>query len=123
MPYHSNNYSMIGGEFYKQMIQINEVLNNIDDKSLVLIDELGSTTENSTAISIIWAILEMILTTSSYTIIATHYHELSFLNVLYPNLCKNINFAVDTNNNNIKYLYQLKNGIMDKSISNYGIYK
>jgi DNA mismatch repair protein MSH4 len=70
------------------MTEMNYILSNVNDDSLIIIDELGRATsvEEGTAIS--WAMAEALLRTKSFVLFATHYLYLTKLEAVYNNVFK-----------------------------------
>jgi len=81
----SDNISRGESTFMVEMLETATILNNLSDRSLVLLDEIGRGTSTFDGMSIAWAIVEHIHTHSrAKTLFATHYHELNELEKLYP---------------------------------------
>lgn len=70
--------------FTAEMRDCGYILNTASNQSLVLIDELGKSTAHEDGLSIAWAISEKLLNIGCFTLIATHYHQLSNLEHFYP---------------------------------------
>jgi DNA mismatch repair protein MutS len=96
------------------MVEMNEtanILNNISNRSLVLLDEIGRGTATYDGISIAWAIAEF-LHEHPYrpkTLFATHYHELNEMAERFPRI-KNFNVSVKELDGKIIFLRKLKEG-------------
>jgi DNA mismatch repair protein MutS len=77
----SDNLS--GGEstFMVEMNETASIINNVSDRSLILLDEIGRGTSTYDGISIAWSIVEFLHNAASKpkTLFATHYHELNEL--------------------------------------------
>lgn len=84
----SDNLS--GGEstFMVEMNETASIINNISQRSLILLDEIGRGTSTYDGISIAWSIVEYLQSSPQQpkTLFATHYHELNELEHLYPNI-------------------------------------
>ena len=106
------------------MVEMNEtanILNNATDKSLIILDEIGRGTSTFDGVSIAWAVAEYIHNhpnLRSKTIFATHYHELTELELTLPRV-KNYNVSVREWNEKIIFLRKIVPGGTDKS---YGIH-
>jgi len=105
------------------MVEMNEtanILNNVTEKSLVVLDEIGRGTSTFDGLAIAWAVTEELVNINGKgvkTIFATHYHELTEL-ALTHNRIKNFNIAVREWNDSIIFLHKLLPGGTSKS---YGI--
>lgn len=90
------------------MVEMNEtasILNNLSERSLILLDEIGRGTSTYDGISIAWSIAEYIhqhQNKRAKTLFATHYHELNELSTLYPRIK---NFHVATQEINKKVIF------------------
>lgn len=104
------------------MVEMNEtanILNNATDRSLIILDEVGRGTSTFDGVSIAWAITEYIHRhIRARTLFATHYHELTELALLFPEI-KNYNIAVREWGDEIIFLRKIVEGGTDKS---YGIH-
>ncbi len=103
------------------MVEMNEtadILNNLTDKSLIILDEIGRGTSTYDGLSLAWAIAEHLARTKARTMFATHFHELTALSEQYPGI-KNYNVAVKEWEDEIVFLHKILPGGTDDS---YGIY-
>ncbi|MEI6560476.1 MAG: DNA mismatch repair protein MutS [Verrucomicrobiota bacterium] len=103
------------------MVEMNEtanILNNATERSLVILDEIGRGTSTFDGLSIAWSVAEYLHdAVGARTLFATHYHELTDLEVTRPGV-KNYNVAVREWNDQIIFLRKILRGGADKS---YGI--
>ena len=108
----SDNLSRGESTFMVEMTETASILNNLSDRSLVLMDEIGRGTSTYDGISIAWAIVEHLHNQpnrKAKTLFATHYHELNELAAALPGI-KNYNVAVKEAGNKILFLRKLKPG-------------
>ena len=105
--------------FMVEMTETSELLKAADDRTLVVLDEIGRGTSTYDGLSLAQAILEFIVTKSkASTLFATHYHELAELESKYSGI-KNAHMSIaDGGKKDIQFLYMLENGPANKS---YGI--
>jgi len=95
-----------------EMTESASILNNLNDRSLVLMDEIGRGTSTYDGVSIAWSIVEYLQRHPKYrvkTLFATHYHELNQLADDFPGI-KNFNVSVKEVGNTILFLRKLKEG-------------
>ena len=103
----SDNISRGESTFLVEMLETATILNNLSDRSLVLLDEIGRGTSTFDGMSIAWAIVEHIHTHSrAKTLFATHYHELNELEKRYPRV-HNFHIAVKEVDGQILFLRKL----------------
>lgn len=107
----SDNISMGESTFMVEMNETASILNNISDRSLVLLDEIGRGTSTYDGISIAWAISEYLHEHPSRakTLFATHYHELNEMTETFDRI-KNYNVSVKELKNNVLFLRKLVPG-------------
>ena len=108
----SDNLSRGESTFMVEMTETASILNNLSDRSLVLMDEIGRGTSTYDGISIAWAIVEFMHnhpTAKAKTLFATHYHELNELTKDLPRV-KNFNVSVKELENKVIFLRKLKAG-------------
>ena len=107
----SDNISAGESTFMVEMNEAALILNNISDRSLVLLDEIGRGTSTYDGISIAWAISEYLHEhiTRPKTLFATHYHELNEMKGSFPRI-KNFNVAVKELKNKVLFLRTLVEG-------------
>ncbi|WP_134089389.1 DNA mismatch repair protein MutS [Olivibacter sp. XZL3] len=108
----SDNLSSGESTFMVEMNETASILNNLSDRSLILLDEIGRGTSTYDGISIAWAIAEYLHnhpSAKAKTLFATHYHELNELTNSF-NRIKNFNVSVKEVNNKIIFLRKLVPG-------------
>ena len=107
----SDNISMGESTFMVEMNETASILNNISDRSLVLLDEIGRGTSTYDGISIAWAIAEFLHENPARpkTLFATHYHELNEMSELLPRI-KNYNVSVKELKDTVLFIRKLVAG-------------
>ncbi|CAI8303826.1 MAG: DNA mismatch repair protein MutS [Polaribacter sp. SA4-10] len=107
----SDNISMGESTFMVEMNETASILNNISERSLVLLDEIGRGTSTYDGISIAWAISEFLHEHPSKpkTLFATHYHELNEMTATFEHI-KNFNVSVKELKDSIVFLRKLVSG-------------
>ena len=107
----SDNISMGESTFMVEMNETASILNNISDRSLVLLDEIGRGTSTYDGISIAWAISEYLHEhpAKPKTLFATHYHELNEMSETFSRI-KNFNVAVKELKDNVLFVRKLVEG-------------
>ncbi len=108
----SDNLSRGESTFMVEMTETASILNNLSDRSLVLMDEIGRGTSTYDGVSIAWAITEFLHSQKKFkpkTLFATHYHELNQLAEDFPRI-KNFNVAVREVDNRVIFLRKLQPG-------------
>jgi DNA mismatch repair protein MutS len=108
----SDNLSSGESTFMVEMNETASILNNISNKSLILLDEIGRGTSTYDGISIAWAITEFLHNHKHFrpkVLFATHYHELNELSSYLPRV-KNYHIAVKEVGNKILFLRQFMPG-------------
>ncbi|KAM9324666.1 mutS protein homolog 4 [Gastrophryne carolinensis] len=110
--------------FMKEMKEITYILQNVNESSLIIIDELGRGTSAEEGIGICYAVCEHLLNSKAFTLFATHFLELCHLGSMYPNT-ENYHFAVKHDvskprgEESITYTYLLSKGHTKEK--NYGL--
>ena len=107
----SDNISMGESTFMVEMNETASILNNLSERSLVLLDEIGRGTSTYDGISIAWAIAEFLHENPSRakTLFATHYHELNEMTELLPRI-KNYNVSVKELKDTVLFIRKLVSG-------------
>ena len=116
----SDNISAGESTFMVEMNESANILNNITERSLILLDEIGRGTSTYDGISIAWASAEYLHQhpTQPKTLFATHYHELNEMQNSFSRI-KNYHIAIQENKNNVIFLRKLVAGGSEHS---FGIY-
>lgn len=108
----SDNLSKGESTFMVEMTETASILNNLSERSLVLMDEIGRGTSTYDGISIAWSIVEFLQNHKKFrpkTLFATHYHELNQLEEDFPGI-KNFNVSVKEVGNKVIFMRKLKKG-------------
>lgn len=107
----SDNISMGESTFMVEMNETASILNNISDRSLVLLDEIGRGTSTYDGISIAWAIAEFLHENPARakTLFATHYHELNQMSEMLPRI-QNYNVSVKELKDTVLFIRKLVKG-------------
>lgn len=108
----TDNISSGESTFMVEMNETASILNNLSNRSLILLDEIGRGTSTYDGISIAWSIAEFIhnqTTNRAKTLFATHYHELNDMHSFFPRI-KNFNVSVKESGNKIIFLRKLAEG-------------
>lgn len=108
----SDNISSGESTFMVEMNETASILNNISDRSLILLDEIGRGTSTYDGISIAWAIAEFIHENAKAkckTLFATHYHELNEMSKRFDRI-RNYNVSVKETAKNVLFLRKLTPG-------------
>ncbi len=104
--------------FMVEMSETAGILNNLSDRSLVILDEIGRGTSTFDGLSLAWAIAEHLTARKTRCLFATHFHELTALAEDNPGV-RNYNVAVKEWNDEVVFLHKIIPGASDES---YGIY-
>lgn len=108
----SDNISSGESTFMVEMNETANIVNNISNRSLILLDEIGRGTSTYDGISIAWSIAEYLHNHPKFTaktLFATHYHELNELAEKYPRI-KNYNISTKELGNKVIFLRKLVAG-------------
>ena len=112
----SDNLSAGESTFMVEMTESASILNNLTDRSLVLLDEIGRGTSTYDGISIAWAMAEYLHEHAARpkTLFATHYHELNEMAARFPRI-RNASVAVREAEGRVLFLRKLVPGGSDRS--------
>ncbi len=114
----SDNLAQGQSTFLVEMIETANILHSATPQSLILLDEIGRGTSTFDGLSLAWSIIEYIEKyKKALTLFATHYHELTELENIYPSI-SNYNVAVKEWNDQMIFLRKIERGGADQS---YGI--
>lgn len=108
----SDNLSQGESTFMVEMQEAASILNNLSNRSLILLDEIGRGTSTYDGISIAWAIVEYLHehpNSRAKTLFATHYHELNEMETTF-NRVKNYNVSIKELDNTVIFLRKLVRG-------------
>lgn len=107
----SDNISLGESTFMVEMNETASILNNLSDRSLILLDEIGRGTSTYDGISIAWAIVEYLHENKhrAKTLFATHYHELNEMENSFVRV-RNYNVSIKEFNNKVIFLRKLRRG-------------
>lgn len=108
----SDNISSGESTFMVEMNETASIMNNVSERSLILLDEIGRGTSTYDGISIAWSIAEFLHDNGlarPKTLFATHYHELNELEEKFPRI-KNYNVATKEIGQKVIFLRKLKAG-------------
>ena len=108
----SDNISSGESTFMVEMNETASILNNISNRSLILLDEIGRGTSTYDGVSIAWAITEFLHEHKLYrpkVLFATHYHELNQMADTFKRI-KNFHVTVQEINGKVLFLRKLKQG-------------
>jgi DNA mismatch repair protein MutS len=107
----SDNISLGESTFMVEMNETASILNNLSDRCLILLDEIGRGTSTYDGISIAWAMVEYLHENKhrAKTLFATHYHELNEMETSFSRV-RNYNISIKEFNNKVIFLRKLKRG-------------
>jgi DNA mismatch repair protein MutS len=113
----SDNISMGESTFMVEMTETASILNNLSERSLILLDEIGRGTSTYDGISIAWAMVEFLHNHARYkpkTLFATHYHELNAMEGSFERV-KNYCISIKELDDRIVFLRKLIRGASEHS--------
>lgn len=107
----SDNIAQGESTFMVEMNETASILNNVSERSLILLDEIGRGTSTYDGISIAWAISEYLHEhpTRAKTLFATHYHELNEMTKSFERI-KNFNVSIKELDDTVLFLRTLVPG-------------
>lgn len=117
----SDNLAFGESTFLVEMLETANILNNATPKSLIILDEIGRGTSTYDGLSLAWAVTEFLHNNkdvAAKTLFATHYHELTELEHLYPRI-KNYRVTVKEIEDKVIFLRKIETGGINNS---YGIH-
>ncbi|WGS82703.1 MAG: DNA mismatch repair protein MutS [Candidatus Karelsulcia muelleri] len=116
----SDNISMGESTFMKEMNETARIINNLSDRSFLILDEIGRGTSNDDGIALALSIIEFLNKNihKPKTLFATHYHELNTISNYIKNI-KNYSVSVKTKDENLIFTRKLVTNVTTKS---YGIH-
>ncbi|YCJ95307.1 MAG: DNA mismatch repair protein MutS [Candidatus Karelsulcia muelleri] len=105
----SDNISMGESTFMKEMNETARIINNLSDRSFLILDEIGRGTSNEDGIALAWSIIEFLNKNihKPKTLFATHYHELNTISNYIKNI-KNYSVSVKKKDDNIIFTRKLE---------------
>jgi DNA mismatch repair protein MutS len=106
----SDNISKGQSTFMVEMLETSNIIKNADDKSFIILDEIGRGTSTFDGLAIAWAIIEKVLRSNkSRTLFATHYHELTEIEKTNSKV-RNVSCEIKEWNDEIIYSYKIIEG-------------
>eukprot|EP01025_Chloroclados_australasicus_P049449 TRINITY_DN5631_c0_g1_i4.p1 TRINITY_DN5631_c0_g1~~TRINITY_DN5631_c0_g1_i4.p1 ORF type:complete len:252 (-),score=18.14 TRINITY_DN5631_c0_g1_i4:409-1164(-) len=115
----SDNLESNSSSFMVEMQEMSYILEHANERSLVIIDELGRATSTSDGIAIGWAMAEHLISIGASCLFATHFQELCELAQIYPN-CALWQFDVNVTDDAMDFTWQLKQDAQQQVI-HYGL--
>jgi DNA mismatch repair protein MutS len=112
----SDNISQGESTFMVEMVETASILNNLSNRSLVILDEIGRGTSTYDGVSLAWSIAEFLNTSKQKpkTLFATHYHELNQLEEM-NNGIVNYHISTEEKKNKVIFLRKIKKGGSENS--------
>ena len=107
----SDNISQGESTFMVEMVETASILNNLSDRSLIILDEIGRGTSTFDGVSLAWSIAEFLAghDTRPKTLFATHYHEMNELEAKFENIV-NYHIRTEEKKNKVIFLRKMKKG-------------
>ena len=107
----SDNISQGESTFMVEMVETASILNNLSERSLIILDEIGRGTSTFDGVSLAWAIAEYLAQHNfkPKTLFATHYHELNELESKYNAIC-NYHVSTEESKTKVIFLRKMKKG-------------
>jgi DNA mismatch repair protein MutS len=106
----SDNISKGQSTFMVEMLETSNIIKNADDRSFIILDEIGRGTSTFDGLAIAWAIIEKVLRSNkSRTLFATHYHELTEIEKTNSKV-RNVSCEIKEWNDEIIYSYKIIEG-------------
>jgi DNA mismatch repair protein MutS len=106
----SDNISKGQSTFMVEMLETSNIIKNADDRSFIILDEIGRGTSTYDGLAIAWAIIEKVLRSNkSRTLFATHYHELTKIEKTNSKV-RNVSCEIKEWNDEIIYSYKVVEG-------------
>ncbi|YCJ94317.1 MAG: DNA mismatch repair protein MutS [Candidatus Karelsulcia muelleri] len=105
----SDNISLGESTFMKEMNETARIINNLSDRSFLILDEIGRGTSNDDGIALAWSIIEFLNKNihKPKTLFATHYHELNTISNYIKNI-KNFSVSVKKKDDNLIFTRKLE---------------
>uniref|UniRef100_A0A0R0HI55 DNA mismatch repair proteins mutS family domain-containing protein n=1 Tax=Glycine max TaxID=3847 RepID=A0A0R0HI55_SOYBN len=97
-----DNLESNSSTFMTEMKETAFIMQNVSQRSLIVMDELGRATSSSDGFAIAWSCCEHLLSLKTYTVFATHMENISELVTMYPNV-KILHFDVELKNNHLDF--------------------
>ncbi|KAL9405920.1 hypothetical protein Peur_002892 [Populus x canadensis] len=113
-----DNLESNSSTFMTEMKETAFIMQNVSQRSLIFMDELGRATSSSDGFAIAWSCCEHLLSLKAYSIFATHMENLSELATIYPNV-RIVHFHVDIKSNRLDFKFQLEDG--PRHVPHYGL--
>ncbi|CAH8337856.1 unnamed protein product [Eruca vesicaria subsp. sativa] len=113
-----DNLESNSSTFMTEMRETAFIMQNVSNRSLIVMDELGRATSSSDGLAMAWSCCEHLLSLKAYTVFATHMDSLAELGTIYPNV-KVLHFYVDIRDNRLDFKFQLRDGTLH--VPHYGL--